>query len=111
MRERNGVRPLPKAFPQSNKGKRAQLLLVFSFLYIFQLSRPFPNFLPFLLAGFSPDQMYPEYSVDFFDGAHFVLKGSSPYTHPSARRASFRNWYQKQYPYVFAKFRVVKDVQ
>lgn len=60
--------------------------------------------------GFQADPEYPEYSNDFFDGCHFVLKGSSPYTHPSLRRDSFRNFYQKHYPYVLAKFRLVRYV-
>lgn len=62
-------------------------------------------------AGFSPDPLYPEYSTDFFDGEHYVLKGSSPYTHPSMRRTSFRNFYQHLYPYVPAKFRLVFDAR
>lgn len=59
--------------------------------------------------GFTADPLYPEYSADFFDGIHFILKGSSPYTHPSMRRDGFRNFYQDKYPFVFAKFRVVFD--
>ncbi|KAL3696043.1 hypothetical protein R1sor_010119 [Riccia sorocarpa] len=55
--------------------------------------------------GFEPMPEYPQYSTDFFDGRHFVLKGSSPVTHPSLKRDSFRNYYQRQYRYVFAKFR------
>lgn len=61
--------------------------------------------------GFKPDPLYPEYSTDFFDGCHFVLRGSSPYTHPSMCRRSFRNYYQEQYPHMFAKFRIVKDLE
>jgi len=60
--------------------------------------------------GFTPDPLYPEYSSDFFDGIHFTLKGSSPYTHPSIRRNSFRNFFQDKYPFAFAKFRLVFDV-
>ena len=59
--------------------------------------QPFP--------GFEPTEDYEEYSADFFDGKHNVLKGSSPYTHPSAIRNSFRNFYQDNYPHAFAKFR------
>jgi formylglycine-generating enzyme required for sulfatase activity len=55
--------------------------------------------------GFKAMEEYREYSADFFDGNHFVLKGSSPATHPSLHRDSFRNFYQRQYRYVFAKFR------
>ena len=49
---------------------------------------------------------YTEYSTDFFDANHFVLKGSSHVTLPSMARQSFRNFYQAQYPFLFAKFRV-----
>jgi dimethylhistidine N-methyltransferase len=59
--------------------------------------------------GYAPDPLYPEYSADFFDGEHCVLRGSGPYTHPSLRRESFRNWYQPAYAHVLAKFRLVRD--
>jgi formylglycine-generating enzyme required for sulfatase activity len=52
---------------------------------------------------------YPDYSKDFFDGKHFVLKGASWATAAELLRPSFRNWYQVHYPYVFAKFRCVSD--
>ena len=65
-------------------------------------------FAPF--AGFTPYiASYPDYSADFFDGKHFVLKGGSWATEPDLLRPSFRNWYQAHYPYVFAKFRCVTD--
>jgi len=38
-----------------------------------------------------------------------VLRGSSPVTPPPMRRDSFRNYYQKAYPFVFAKFRLCFD--
>jgi len=50
---------------------------------------------------------YPDYSQDFFDGKHFVVKGASWATDRDLLRPSFRNWYQAHYPYVFAKFRCV----
>eukprot|EP00897_Mesotaenium_endlicherianum_P009271 jgi/Mesen1/8372/ME000468S07806 len=59
--------------------------------------------------GFKAMPEYPDYSADFFDGLHFVLKGSSHATHPCMLRDSFRNFYQRLYPYVFAKFRCCKD--
>ena len=31
-------------------------------------------------AGFAPMASYPEYSADFFDGQHYVMKGASPAT-------------------------------
>ena len=62
-------------------------------------------FAPF--AGFAPMPTYPEYSADFFDGKHVVLKGASPATDVSLVRRSFRNWFRPEYPYVYAKFRTV----
>jgi ergothioneine biosynthesis protein EgtB len=61
---------------------------------------PFPGFTPYI-------RSYTDYSADFFDGKHFVLKGASWATDMGLMRSSFRNWYQARYPYVFAKFRCV----
>lgn len=56
--------------------------------------------------GFETSEVYPGYSGDFFDGKHNVILGASWATHPiMAERRSFRNWYQRAYPYVFAGFR------
>lgn len=60
--------------------------------------------------GFQEMAEYREYSTDFFDGKHYVLKGYSDATHKSMRRDSFRNFYQRQYRYVFAKFRCCRSV-
>ena len=60
-------------------------------------------FAPF--AGFTPMLSYPEYSAEFFDGQHYVMKGASPATAKSLIRRSFRNWFRPNYPYVYAKFR------
>ena len=57
--------------------------------------------------GFVPMPSYQQYSVDFFDGAHYVLKGASPVTPHELIRRSFRNWFRPSYPYVFARFRCV----
>ena len=57
--------------------------------------------------GFTPLASYPEYSADFFDGDHFVLKGGSPVTARELIRPGFRNWFRPRYPYVYAKFRCV----
>lgn len=62
--------------------------------------RPFP--------GFSPRASYPEYSADFFDDRHYVLKGASPATPAATIRRSFRNWFRPHYPYVYATFRLVR---
>jgi formylglycine-generating enzyme required for sulfatase activity len=48
---------------------------------------------------------YPGYSADFFDGQRLVLLGASWATDAQLLRRSFRNWFQPNYPYVFAKFR------
>ena len=64
-------------------------------------------FAPF--PGFEPMATYPEYSADFFDGEHYVLKGASPATARELIRPSFRNWFRSNYPYVYAKFRTAGD--
>ena len=61
---------------------------------------PFPGFTPYIAS-------YLDYSQDFFDGKHFVVKGASWATASELVRPSFRNWYQVHYSYVFAKFRCV----
>ena len=58
--------------------------------------------------GFTPMGSYPEYSADFFDGLHYVMKGASPATARELVRPSFRNWFRANYPYVYAKFRTVR---
>ena len=60
-------------------------------------------FAPF--TGFKPFPFYEGYSANFFDGMHYVLKGGSPRTGACMLRASFRNWFQPHYPYVYAGFR------
>ncbi len=65
-------------------------------------------FAPF--PGFTPMSTYPQYSADFFDGEHFVMKGASPVTASELLRRSFRNWFRPRYPYVYASFHCVKDV-
>lgn len=60
----------------------------------------FPNFQPMV--------EYAEYSRDFFDKHHHVLKGASFATHPLLVRDTFRNFYQARYPFVFSKFRLVR---
>lgn len=57
------------------------------------------------LPGFQPMASYPQYSADFFDGKHFVLKGASPVTARELIRPSFRNWFYADYPYAYGKFR------
>jgi ergothioneine biosynthesis protein EgtB len=62
---------------------------------------PFPGFLAM--------PSYPEYSADFFDGEHFVMKGASVATARELLRPTFRNWFRGRYPYVYAAFRCVKS--
>ena len=59
--------------------------------------------------GFRPIPSYPEYSADFFDGKHYVMKGASPATARELIRRSFRNWFRPEYPYVYATFRCVRN--
>ena len=62
-------------------------------------------FAPF--PGFTPMPSYPEYSADFFDNQHAVMKGASPVTARDLIRPSFRNWFRPRYPHVYASFRCV----
>jgi gamma-glutamyl hercynylcysteine S-oxide synthase len=65
------------------------------------LFAPFPSFQPF--------EFYPGYSANFFDGAHYVMKGGSARTASCMLRRSFRNWFQPHYQYVYAGFRCVRN--
>ena len=65
------------------------------------------TFSPF--PGFQPIASYPEYSADFFDGEHLVMKGASPATARELLRPTFRNWFRAHYPYVYAAFRCVRS--
>jgi len=59
--------------------------------------------------GFRASAAYPEYSADFFDGEHFVMKGASPATARELVRPTFRNWFRPRYPYVYATFRCARS--
>ena len=59
--------------------------------------------------GFEPLEGYEGYSADFFDDRHFAMLGASWATDASLVRRSFRNWFQPHYPYVFSKFRCVRE--
>jgi len=61
--------------------------------------------------GFAVLPSYPEYSADFFDGAHVVIKGASPATSRELLRPTFRNWFRPRYPYVYATFRLAGDAR
>lgn len=62
---------------------------------------PYPGFRPFPYEG---------YSRPWFDGEHYVLKGASPATRPSVRRASFRNFYTRDIRHVFSGLRLALDL-
>lgn len=64
------------------------------------------EFAPF--DGFAEMASYPPYSSDFFDRRHFVMKGASPATSKHLVRRTFRNWFRPDYPYMYAKFRLVE---
>ncbi|MGH9582945.1 MAG: SUMF1/EgtB/PvdO family nonheme iron enzyme [Bryobacteraceae bacterium] len=64
-------------------------------------------FAPF--PGFRAHAAYPGYSANFFDNKHYVLKGGSPRTAARLLRRSFRNWFRRDYPYVYATFRCVEN--
>ncbi len=53
---------------------------------------------------------YPGYSADFFDGLHRVMLGASWATPTQLIRRSFRNWFQRHYPFMFTTFRCVRDL-
>ena len=59
--------------------------------------------------GFTPMPSYPEYSAEFFDGQHHVMKGASPMTARGLVRPGFRNWFRPRYPYVYATFRCARS--
>jgi gamma-glutamyl hercynylcysteine S-oxide synthase len=61
------------------------------------------------LPGFEPMASYPLYSTDFFDGLHYVMKGASPVTASTLVRRSFRNWFYRDYPHMYATFRRAYD--
>ncbi len=64
-------------------------------------------FAPF--PGFKPRDSYPGYSANFFDGEHNVMKGGSARTSARLLRSSFRNWFRRDYPYMYAGFRCVEN--
>jgi formylglycine-generating enzyme required for sulfatase activity len=59
--------------------------------------------------GFEPFPFYRGYSADFFDDRHWVMKGGSARTAACFLRRPFRNWFQPNYPYMYATFRCVEE--
>jgi iron(II)-dependent oxidoreductase len=66
-------------------------------------SAPFGGF-----PGFEPFP-YPEYSQEWFDGDHRVLKGGSWATRPTVLRISFRNFFRRHFRIAFAGLRLAED--
>ncbi len=54
---------------------------------------------------------YEGYSVPYFDGNHYVLRGGSDYTRPEIRRPSFRNYYVPETRYLYAGLRPAWPLQ
>jgi len=62
--------------------------------------------------GFIPSQLYPGYSMDFFDSHHHTVLGGSYATIPRlAERRTVRNWYQTNYPYPWIGARLAYDIE
>ncbi len=61
---------------------------------------PYPGFRPF---------PYREYSVPWFDGEHFVLKGGSILSEPEVRRSSFRNYFPANTDFITTGLRLAFD--
>ncbi len=55
--------------------------------------------------GFQPFP-YDGYSLPWFDGRHFTLRGASPLTRTEIRRPSFRNFYQTHQRHLQAGLRL-----
>jgi ergothioneine biosynthesis protein EgtB len=93
--------PVPVgAFPSGDSAFGVADLLGNGWEWTSTVFEPFPGFRPF--------PFYPGYSADFFDGKHIVMKGGSARTAACLLRATFRNWFQPRYPYVYAAFRCVE---
>lgn len=60
---------------------------------------PYPGFEPF---------PYDRYSLPWFDGAHFSLRGGSRHTHESVRRPTFRNFYTADKRHIFSGLRLAR---
>lgn len=58
---------------------------------------PYPGFRAFPYEG---------YSMPWFDGNHFVLRGGSEHTRDAVRRVSFRNFYEPDKRHLFAGLRL-----
>lgn len=61
---------------------------------------PYPGFRPF---------PYERYSVPWFGGDHYTLRGAGPDTHTAIRRPGFRNFYGPQTRYPCAGLRLARE--
>lgn len=61
---------------------------------------PYPGFRPF---------PYDAYSLPWFDGEHYVLRGSGRHSEDCIRRPSFRNFYRRNQRHIFAGCRLAYD--
>jgi formylglycine-generating enzyme required for sulfatase activity len=94
--------PAPvNAYPAGDSAFGVSQLLGNGWEWTRDLFRPLP--------GFEQFDFYPGYSANFFDDDHYVLKGASPRTATKLARRSFRNWFRKEYQYLYATFRCVED--
>ncbi len=89
------------AFPDSASAFGTVEMIGNGWEWTSSLFEPFP--------GFEPFPFYPGYSANFFDGQHYVMKGASARTDLRLARPTFRNWFQPNYPYIYAGFRCVSD--
>jgi gamma-glutamyl hercynylcysteine S-oxide synthase len=94
-----GWDPAPAgAFPAGRSAFGVEDLIGNGWEWTSTIFGPFP--------GFRPMASYPQYSADFFDGKHWVMKGASPATARELIRPTFRNWFRGAYPYTYTKFRL-----
>jgi iron(II)-dependent oxidoreductase len=89
------------ATPAGNSALGVSQLMGNGWEWTSSLFAPFP--------GFESHPSYPGYSANFFDNEHLVLKGGSPRTASGLLRRSFRNWFRRDYQYMYAKFRCVDN--
>jgi len=57
--------------------------------------------------GFAPFP-YAEYSLPWFDGTHYTLRGGSAFTRPIVKRPGFRNFYTPDKRHIFAGLRLAR---
>ncbi|WP_017942440.1 MULTISPECIES: SUMF1/EgtB/PvdO family nonheme iron enzyme [unclassified Thioalkalivibrio] len=63
--------------------------------------RPYPGFRPY---------PYDEYSMPWFDGEHYVLRGGSAWSDPLLKRSTMRNFFTPEKRHVFAGVRLARDL-